>query len=118
MFFKESVAWSYISTNNRFGARYQPEGFIFDVAGSSLFADKKYMGYFCSLLCSKIAIEFLKIINPTMNYQAGDISRIPVLYDRDKNNQIELISKENIFEAKLDWDAFETSWDFKRHPLI
>ena len=53
-----------------------------------------------------------------MNYQAGDISRIPVLYDRDKNNQIELISKENIFEAKLDWDAFETSWDFQRHPLL
>lgn len=117
-YFKEAIAWPYITTGNRFGARYQPKGFIFDVAGSSLFTTDKYMYYLCGLLSSKLAIEFLNIINPTMNYQVGDIAKIPVIYDDDSANFVDNIVSENIGMAKIDWDSFEISWDFGKHPFI
>ena len=117
-YFKEAIAWPYISSGDRFGARYQPKGFIFDVAGSSLFTTKQYIFYLCGLLSTKLAVQFMRIINPTMNYQVGDIAKIPVVYDSKFSNVINGIVKENISIAKEDWDSFETSWDFVRHPLI
>ncbi|NLG05217.1 MAG: BREX-1 system adenine-specific DNA-methyltransferase PglX, partial [Clostridia bacterium] len=116
-YFKEAIAWPYISSGDRFGARYQPKGFIFDVAGSSLFTTEEYKYYLCGLLSSRLAIEFMRVINPTMNYQVGDIAKIPVVYDANKSNGINCLVKENISIAKDDWDSFETSWDFIRHPL-
>ena len=116
-YFKEAIAWPYITSGNRFGARFQPKGFIFDVAGSSLFTSKDYMFYLCGLLSSKLVIKFMRIINPTMNYQVGDIAKIPVIYDVKYAEVINTLVQENIFIAKADWDSFETSWDFKRHPL-
>jgi len=118
-YFMESLAWPYISSNARFGARYQPRGFIFDVAGSSFFTKSNNIYYFCGLLSSKVAISFMRIINPTMNYQVGDVARIPVIISiKSKKQDIDKMVKTNIERAKTDWDAFETSWDFKKHPLL
>jgi len=117
-YFKEAIAWPYITAGNRFGARFQPKGFIFDVAGPSLFTIEKYKYYLCGLLSSKLTIQFMRIINPTMNYQVGDIAKIPVIYNEKFSIKINALVKENIFIAKKDWDTFETSWDFKNSPLI
>lgn len=115
-YFKESATWSFISSNN-FGIRYSPKGFIFDVAGSSLFSEK-YLYYIIGLLSTNMVNNILKSLNPTVNFQTKNIKTIPAIYDVNSRKKIEEIVKENIFISKEDWDSFETSWDFKVHPLI
>jgi type II restriction/modification system DNA methylase subunit YeeA len=117
--FKESITWSFISSAN-FGVRYSKRGFLFDVGGSSLFTDDKYKLYLLSFLCSKLAFELLRTLNPTMNFQPGNISSLPILTTEDKvlMAKIERLSNENIVISKYDWDSFEVSWDFKKHPLL
>ncbi len=116
-YFKESITWSFISTS-KFGVRYSNEGSIFDVAGSSLFPNHNDIFYIIGFLCSSIASNLLQIINPTMNYQAKDIRTLPIVISNLKKEFITEKVKENILLAKKDWDSFETSWDFKKHPLI
>ena len=63
-------------------------------------------------------MKILEIIAPTINYQCGDIANIPVLLDDTQKEHIEDATEENIKLSKQDWDSYETSWDFKRHPLV
>ena len=63
-------------------------------------------------------MNILQILAPTINYQCGDIANIPVILDENKETIIENQTKENIDLSRADWDSFETSWDFKNHPLI
>ena len=117
-YFRECVTWS-LTNSGYFGARYRPEGSVFDVNGMSLFYDDERIGmYLLGLLCSKIASYYMRINNPTMASQAGDVARIPVVIDDDVINKISALAKENILLSKESWDSFETSWDFKRHPLV
>ncbi|MEY8304235.1 BREX-1 system adenine-specific DNA-methyltransferase PglX [Anaerosalibacter bizertensis] len=118
-YFKESITWSFISSS-KFGVRYSPSGFIFDVAGSSLFTKNIDIEYVLSFLCSKIAFKILKVLNPTLNFQVGNISNLPLIItdDEDKIGKIKYIAKQNVSISKTDWDSFETSWDFKRHPIL
>lgn len=116
-YFKESITWSYIS-NAYFGVRYSSSGFIFDVAGSSIFPDKKDFGILLGLLSSKVASYYINAINPTMNIQAGSVAKIPVKYDELNlvKNEIEELVNEAIKIAKEDWDSQEISWHF-RNPI-
>ena len=118
-YFKPCITWSFISSS-RFGVRYSPPGFIFDVAGSSVFAAEKETLYLTALLCSSLTFEFLKTLNPTLNFQAGNLATLPVLWPIDSliRNRIEALAKECIDLSKYDWDMDETSWDFARHPLL
>ena len=114
-YFKEAITWSFIGST-KFGVRYSPEGAIFDVAGSSLFPEHLDIFYFTGFLCSKVANYILNIYNPTMNYQAKDVKNLPIIREHVKS--ISKIVGECIECTKYDWDSFETSWDFKCHPLI
>lgn len=110
----EGLTWSFISTS-KFGIRFLPSGCFFDVAGSTLFSkkDNKYtLGFLASCVCFKI----LGILNPTLNYQAGNIKSLPIIFSKEK--EVDALVDKNIILAKKDWDSFETSWDFKKHPLI
>lgn len=115
-YFRESASWSLISTGVA-AFRYKPHGHVFDVAGMSFFSERN-LRYLLALCNSKISMEVLSIIAPTINYQCGDIANIPVLMDESLRDQIEEKVKENIQLAKEDWDSFETSWGFTSHPLI
>ena len=112
-YFKPGGTWSFISSKN-FGVRYLPSGCVFDVAGSSMFAKDRNIEAIIAFLCSKIAISFLKILNPTVNYQAGNLKSLPLLC----NDKVGEIAKSNISISKEDWDAHETSWDFQGNPLV
>ena len=110
----EGVTWSFISSS-KFGIRFLPAGCFFDVAGSTLFSkvDNKYtLGFLASCVC----FEILEILNPTLNYQAGNIKSLPIIFSREK--EVDDIVEKNIGISKKDWDSFETSWDFQHHPLI
>src|SRR5699024_9126942 len=102
----------------RFGIRYSPRGFIFDVAGSSLFPENKNIKYLLAFLSSNISYTFLKILNPTMNFQVENIKRLPIIMDQNAKGIIDQLTNENVRLSKKDWDSFEDSWDFKKHPLL
>ena len=118
-YFKESITWSFISSTS-FGVRYSKTGAIFDIAGSSVFANKDNIKYLTGFLCSKIVFEFLKLLNPTLNFQPGNVGSLPIIFPKDENikKQIDSIVEQNIQISKDDWDSFETSWDFQQHPLL
>ena len=112
---KKSLSWTFISSSN-FGVRISTDGFIFDVAGSSIFTKDNYLIVLLGLLISKISDYFLKIINPTLNYQASNIGSIPIII-QENNRHINML-KSAISISKSDWDLRETSWDFRRSPLL
>ena len=116
-YFKESLTWSFVSSN-AFSIRYSPAGAIFDIAGSSVFPKKDDIYYLLGFLASNISMEFMKLQNPTLNFQVGNVSNLPVIFDINEKENVEAIVKDNILLAKEDWDSFETSWDFKEHPII
>jgi type II restriction/modification system DNA methylase subunit YeeA len=118
-YFKEGLTWSFVSSSN-FGIRYTSEGFLFDVGGSSMFprqADiKPMLGY----LCSKVAFNFLRAVNPTLNFQTGNVASLPWPQEKIEPFFPELNNAANklIKLSKFDWDSFETSWDFTSQPLL
>ena len=114
-YFQEGITWSFISSSN-FGVRYTPPGFAFDVAGSSMFFDRDIIKYVTGLLCSCLGTFFMSIQNPTLNFQVGNLKNVPVLIK--EQSAVEERVDSCINTSKQDWDAYETSWDFKRNPLI
>ena len=118
-YFKEGITWTYIS-NAYFGVRYSPSGFIFDVAGSSVFPEQNDIYPILSFMSSVVANYYIGAINPTMNIQAGNVGKLPVNYKILSDN-CEMLShnaSELIEIAKRDWDSLEKSWEFTRHPLL
>ncbi len=114
--FNESISWSKISSG-KCSFRYKEFGTMFDVAGLSLFVyDDKNLYYLLALLNSKITNELLKALSPTLNFETGQISSLPIIISNEKT--ITSISLENKLICKYDWDSFETSWDFTIHPLV
>lgn len=118
-YFRESITWSLISSKY-FGARYSQKGFLFDVGGSSIFEDSKdySLEYLLAFLSTNIASKILKVLNPTMNCPIKDVKALPLIYDVKYENEIKKLVKENIDISKEDWDSFEISWDFERHPIL
>ena len=111
--FKPSISWSFVSSGS-FGVRFYPEGSMFDVGGSSLFSDSKE--FLCGFLNSNVSKFYLDIVNPTLNYQVGNISSLPLKFE--KNNEVSNLSEASIKISKKDWDSRETSWDFEKSPLL
>ena len=114
--FKPSLSWSLI-TSAKPSFRYK-EGNLSDIAGMSVFANKELVIKFLALLNSPFAFEVLKLIAPTINFQAGDIARVPYLKEIASIAEIDNLTYSNIRLSKADWDSFETSWDFKKNPLL
>lgn len=114
--FVPSLSWSLI-TSSKPAFRYK-ECNLSDIAGMSLFADKDKILRYLGLLNSKVALEVLRLLAPTINFQAGDIARIPIVTEVNSSEEIISTVDSNIAISKLDWDFFETSWEFKTHPLI
>ncbi|WP_425420273.1 BREX-1 system adenine-specific DNA-methyltransferase PglX [Phaeodactylibacter xiamenensis] len=112
--FKKGVTWTAISSSS-FSARFFPKGFSFSSAGFCLFSKGNANEVdILGVLNSKVGAFYLKLLSPTLNYNAGDISQVPF----KTNNEVEEIVNDSIIVSKSDWDAHETSWDFQRHPLL
>ena len=117
-FFKKGITWSSV-TIGEFSCRCYEEGFIFDSGANGLFAkveEDRY--YLAGLLNSKVAANILKIINPTINNGPGSIEKISAIIAPDYKCCVDALVQGNITISKRDWDSYETSWDFKRHPLV
>ncbi|MCH7965546.1 MAG: BREX-1 system adenine-specific DNA-methyltransferase PglX [Bacteroidetes bacterium] len=116
-YFNKSISWGLVSSGD-FGVRFYPDGFIFDNGAPSIFPNEDDISYFLTFLNSKITSMLLKMLNPTLNYQVGNISSLPIIKSSNWEDSIDEFSKANINIAKTDWDSSETSWDFELNPLI
>ncbi|MGE4589049.1 MAG: BREX-1 system adenine-specific DNA-methyltransferase PglX [Acidaminococcaceae bacterium] len=114
-YFEKGITWSTVTSGN-LSLRYFDYGFLFDNGGCCLFSEYN-LQYIQGLLNSKVTKELMSI-SPTLNYQPGDIGRVPVIISEELKTQIDQIVLQNIILSKKDWDSFETSWDFIKHPLI
>ena len=116
-YFKRGITYSLFGFEN-FGVRYKDYGFIFDVSGSSIFVNEKYLLYVLAFLTSNVSFLFLSTLAPTVNFQVGNIANLPLKIEDNILNEINQLAKENIDISKEDWDNYETSWDFSFHPLL
>lgn len=117
-YLKDGLTWSFFSFAS-FSLRSFSKGFLWDVIGSPMFLyDNKNKNKILGLLNSKVGNEFLKIINPTVAFQAVDIQKVPVDEKIFENSKIDELVDENVKISKYDWDFYETSWDFFKHPLL
>lgn len=115
-YFHPSVTWSKISSGN-FSTRFMPQGFIFDVAGCSIFSNKEEkLKYFLGFTNSCVVKYILSAISPTLNYEVEHIKKLPIVFN--KSQEVMMLIDDLICNSKNDWDSFETSWDFKKHPLV
>ena len=117
-YFKEGLTWNKLSTS-RFAVKYKAPGFVFDDTSRSAFPhDLDLLPYYIGSLCSCVTFSYLQALDPTMSFTNGDLVRIPMVVDESKKNTVTKLVKECIEYSKADWDSFETSWDFQRHPLL
>lgn len=115
-YFKEAVTWSDVNSGT-FSLRYRSKGSIHDVKGMSAFSkDNNLLFKILALLNAKIGNYVFKMINPTISLQIGNFVNFPFI--NYKNESLIELVKSNIKLGKQDWDAFETSWDFKKSPLL
>lgn len=117
LYFNEGMTWSSLSSG-LFSMRYVPKGFIFETKGSMCFAKKDRLLYLLALYNTKVIQEYLGIVSPTLDYHEGPVGRTPVIFNQEKQQDIDNIVEKNVDICRTDWDSFETSWDFKRHPLV
>ena len=116
--FHEALTWTGISSKT-LGIRYCPEGFVFLISGKGIVGDSSLLKYVLGVCCSNVANELLKITSPTMSFEVGYIAGIPIAYGTiDIQTQVINLVNDNILLSRKDWDSYETSWDFKRNPLV
>ena len=116
LWYEKGITWGLI-TSSLPSFRILPEEATFDVGGSSVFfKDYKNYNYFLGLLNSKVFLNVVKMLNPTLNFQVKDIRSMPIILE--KEDVVNDLVEETVVYSKEDWDSFETSWDFKKHPLL
>ena len=115
-YFYENISWSEISSGG-ISFRYNYEGSIFDQKGPCCICkNHSDLIYLCGLLNSKPTQTILNILCPTLDYSVGPVSTLPIVMTQEF--KVVELSQNNIELAKTDWDSYETSWDFKRNPLV
>ncbi|MBQ8959753.1 MAG: BREX-1 system adenine-specific DNA-methyltransferase PglX [Ruminococcus sp.] len=114
--FKEGITWNSISSS-RFTCRYAPPGCTFDAAGPLCeVKDRERLLYVLAFLSSCVTRYFFSMINPTMNFPSGYLGLLPFISAEEE--RASKLAEQCIELSRRDWDSFETSWDFERHPLI
>lgn len=114
---RECLVWTKISSAN-ISLRIKKQGIFFSDAAPGVFANRETLYYLLALLNTKYANEIIKLINPTLNFVPGAVSSVPVKKDEKNKGKIIEIAEGNVQLSEQDWDSFETSWDFKKHPLL
>ena len=113
-YYRQGITWTAISSA-KISVRAFEYGFLFSSAGFCIF-EEQHKKFILALMNSNVARLILSILSPTINFNVGDIAKIPVLIkEEDKINELTDCS---IQICKMDWDSFENSWDFAKHPLI
>lgn len=116
-YFRKCISWSKV-TSGGLAMRFFEEGFVYDVAGCSAFTSDKYIYYLLAFYNLKVKGPLVASLSPTLNFEVGQLQNSPIIYDEEKEESINNDVEKAIDIEKSDWDSFETSWDFKHHPLV
>ena len=117
-YFCESITWSGV-TSSATGFRYSSQGALFDSGANGLFADNtESLMYLLGFLNTRLVVNFVKIKNPTINTGSGTVGKLTICIDSSRKSDVNALAYECVDLSRTDWDSFETSWDFKRHPLV
>jgi type II restriction/modification system DNA methylase subunit YeeA len=111
-FFKQGLTWSTV-TSGRFSIRRFGNGYIFDNGGCCVFGREKTLSQLLPFMNSKVFVALFSQINPTLNFQSGEVAKVPFL-TVSKPSEL----KTGYELSKSDWDVHETSWDFTALPLL
>jgi len=118
-YFQRSITYS--ATGSFFGARHSDEGFMFDAKGASCFAGSNDHFWVLGFLTTKLTSFCLGALNPTVEFQTGDLSKLPLaktVFEKAFQTAVTKLVEDSISIARSDWDNFETSWDFRDQPLL
>ena len=120
IWFRKGICWTLISSSKQHGFRLLDDDSTFNLAAPSIFfQDEHMMLYVLGYLNSKISEEIIALLNPTLNTNIGDITSQPISYLQDSKREIIISHVEACVSlSRTDWDSYETSWDFQRHPLL
>ena len=116
-YLREYVAWSY-TISNSIATRYYPQGFLWDVRGSGIMDKSDMLLYLEGLISSKIGITLFRVNNSTLSCQVENIVQLPIISSTMYKETVDILVNENNQLSQSDWDSYETSWDFKRNPLV
>ncbi|HZL11857.1 MAG TPA: BREX-1 system adenine-specific DNA-methyltransferase PglX [Prolixibacteraceae bacterium] len=112
-----SITYSATSSDD-FGCRISPSGFLFDVKGSCIYGDDQQYLIYSALLGSKVAKLFLDVLCPTMDFNMVGVKKVPISKNILTKRGIEVFASNCHSLSIIDWDSYETSWDFQCHPLL
>lgn len=115
-YFLNGMNWTRVSS--KFAVRYTPAGMVFNSACPTVFVKGELEKYTLALLNTCVIKFYLDLLSPTINFQAGDVGKVPYLYRQDSLEKVDELTETILEISKKDWDSFETSWDFRIHPLI
>lgn len=116
--FREGITWSALSAGD-ISVRFAQQGFLFDSKGAKGFCESRsYLYIILGFLNSTVAKSLLTIFSSTIDYKVGDIIQLPMVDGFFLQERAVAIVEYLISLSRDDWDSFETSWDFRRHPLI
>ncbi len=115
--FSEGVCYTML-TSGKPSFRLLPPTGGFDMAGPCICGLGSSENWTLGFLNCSIAADVLSMLNPTLNMQARDIKALPMLISAEYKPAINSLVDSNVSISKNDWDSFETSWDFKRNPLV
>ena len=117
--FNKGITWTDI-TSGKSSFRYMPQGFFLESAGGACLTTENMFNYILSFLNTNISEYFGAMINPTIHLKSGNVAKFPLIIknEGDVLKRIEMLVQNNITTSQFDWDSYETSWDFKRHPMV
>ena len=121
IWFRKGICWTLISSNKLHGFRLLDDNSTFNLAAPSVFFNNdRMMFYILGYLNSKFSQEIIALLNPTLNTNISDITAQPLYYGKlpEQEDMVINLVSQNIALSKADWDSFETSWDFTRHPFV
>jgi len=116
-YFRDCITWSKISSAAA-AFRYRPRGSIFDVAGACIFLEGDNPYRLLGLLNTRITYAVLRVLSPTLNFEGGQVSSIPIVESPELLAGSNTIVPRLIGLSRADWDSYETSWDFTGLPLL
>jgi len=115
-YFKKGLFYTRVSSD-KISLRLSPDGIVFNSASPTVFPEEAFESTVFALLNSRVVSTILECLSPTLNFQAGELRKLPLpvsnIENKLKSSVDELISL-----ARYDWDAYETSWDFTSQPLL
>lgn len=114
--FREGITYTELTSGTN-SFRYLPAIAIFDKKGPCI-VDVQHRSYCLAFFNTKVAVEYFKLLNPTITLQVKDVKNTPIIFDDAYMQDVESIANSNVELCRKDWDSFETSWDFAEHPLV